>query len=425
MESSVEANEATRYKCCRHLASTYLFKSPRPPPVPSRFLAGLRGVDWMESSNIGIYGEDSIDVRGGDVGSVLVQGIMERIQSEDEEDRVQAAREIRRLTKTSATHRRYLYPSIEPLVSMLRSGSSGSGEAAMLGLLNLAVKDERNKIKIVDAGALGPLIFFLESTNSCLQEYATASLLTLSAASINKPKISASGAIPLLVKMLRNGSQQATVDAVMALYNLSTIPNNLDIIISLQPIPALINLLKSCKKYSKTVEKCCALLDLLMVFEEGRIALTLEEGGVLTVIEVLEEGSPRSREHAVGILLTMCESDCCRYREVILKEGVIPGLLELTIQGTAKSQAKAQLLLELLRSPSHRSDVQADALQNIVGNFVSEIDDDDRAVKAKQMLAEMVQISMEQSLRHLQRRAVLCTPQELPCGYSPSRLHSK
>ncbi|CAL9052669.1 U-box domain-containing protein 4 [Musa acuminata AAA Group] len=380
----------------------------------------------MASSEIQIPSEDSSDLSGGGRVAVLVQGIMERIRSEDEDDRIQAAREIRRLTKTSAKHRRYLSESIEPLVSMLRYGSPESGEAAMLGLLNLAVRDERNKIKIVDAGALEPLIYFLESTNSCLQEYATASVLTLSATCVNKPKISASGAIPLLVKILKDGNRQARIDAMMALYNLSTIPNNLNTLISLQPIPAVIKLLRSCKKSSRTHEKCCALLELLMGFEEGRAALTFEEGGVLTVVEVLEGGAPSSREHAVGALLTMCESDYSRYRDIILKEGAIPGLLELTIQGTPTSQAKAHQLLDLLRSTSQqRSGIQADAFQNIVSDIVSRIDGDDRAGKAKKMLAEMVQISMEQSLRHLQQRAVLCTPKELPVGGRPSGVHSK
>lgn len=72
-----------------------------------------------------------------------LQGIMDRIRYGTEEHKVQAALEIRRLTKTSSRNRRNLSAAIEPLVSMLRFGSSGSSEAAILGLLNLAVKDER------------------------------------------------------------------------------------------------------------------------------------------------------------------------------------------------------------------------------------------------------------------------------------------
>ncbi|XP_009403943.2 U-box domain-containing protein 4 [Musa acuminata AAA Group] len=381
----------------------------------------------MDSCEIRASGEGSGDCVGeGRVSAAELQGIMDRIRSRVEVQQVQAAFEIRRLTKTSSRNRRHLSAAIEPLVLMLRSGSSQSAEAAILGFLNLAVKDERNKISIVEAGVLKPMIICLASPDADLQGYATAALYTLSASSVNKSRISASGAIPLLIKVLENGSQQAKIDAIATLYNLSTITDNLRTVLSLRPIPPLISFLKTCKKSSKTAEKCCALLGSLVGFDEGRTALTAEEGGVLAVVEILEEGSLQSREHAVGALLTLCESDRSRYKEVILKEGAIPGLLELTVQGTPKSQAKARRLLELLRdSPCRSSELQAEMLENVVSSIVSRIGGDEQAEKAKKILAEMVQISMEQSLRHLQRRALMCTPAELPLGNHRSEVSSK
>ncbi|KAL6011543.1 hypothetical protein ACLOJK_001991 [Asimina triloba] len=221
-----------------------------------------------------------------------------------------------------------------------------------------------NKIDIVNAGALEPLLSFLRLPSTDLCDYATAALLTLSASNINKPTISTSGAIPLLIKVLRDGNAQAKADALTALHNLSTVPRNVCIILSAGAVSPIVNLLKNCKKSSKMAEK-----------RTWRIALMGEESGVLTVVEVLEEGLAQSREHAVGALLTMCESDRSRYREAILKEGAIPGLLELTVKGTPKSQAKARVLLQLLRdSPTPRPELQADTLQNIVSQIVSQID---------------------------------------------------
>ncbi|KAJ7000417.1 hypothetical protein D5086_008446 [Populus alba] len=352
------------------------------------------------------------------------------IQSDDLSLKIEAAKEIRRLTKTSQRCRRQLADAVKPLVCMLRVGDDDSveNESALLALLNLAVKDETNKISIVKAGALESIISFLQSQNSILQEYATAALLTLSASTNNKPVIGACGAIPLLVEILRNGITQAKVDAVMALSNLSTHSDNLDIILKTNPIPSIVSLLKTCKKSTKTAEKCCALIESLVGFDEGRIALTSEEGGILAVIEVLENGSLQSREHAVGALLTLCQSDRCKYREPILREGVIPGLLELTVQGTPKSQLKAQTLLRLLRdTPYPRSELQPDTLENIVCNIISQIDGDEQSGKAKKMLAEMVQVSMEQSLRHLQQRALVCTPtpNDLPISSCTSEVSSK
>lgn len=87
----------------------------------------------------------------GDMGGVRMavasEGIMDWIQSEDEGCRIEAAKEIRQLTKTSSKHRRQLEGAIVPLVSMLRSINHDSAEAAMLALLNLAVQDERCELR--------------------------------------------------------------------------------------------------------------------------------------------------------------------------------------------------------------------------------------------------------------------------------------
>ncbi|CAF1940723.1 hypothetical protein HID58_069032 [Brassica napus] len=350
----------------------------------------------------------SVSVSLSSSSSASIQRVLSLIRSEDPDSRLFAAKEIRRLTKTSHRCRRHFSQAVEPLVSMLRFESPESHhEAAVLALLNLAVKDEKNKVSIIEAGALEPIINFLQCNSTTLQEYASASLLTLSASATNKPIIGANGVIPLLVKVIQHGSPQAKVDAVMALSNLSTLSTNLSMIIATKPLLPILSLLKSSKKSSKTSEKCCSLIESLIVSgEEARTGLVSYEGGVFAVVEVLENGSLQAREHAVGVLLTLCQSDRSKYREPILREGVIPGLLELTVQGTSKSRTKAQRLLSLLRnSKSPRSEVQPDTIENIVSSLISHIDGDDQSGKAKKMLAEMVQVSMEKSLRHLQERA--------------------
>ncbi|XP_010558676.1 PREDICTED: U-box domain-containing protein 3-like isoform X1 [Tarenaya hassleriana] len=371
--------------------------------------------------------------------SAAVQRALRLIGSNDPDSRFFAASEIRRLTKTSQRYRRHLSQAVESLVSMLRADSPESHhEAALLALLNLAVKDERtkkkfikvqlhqlgylylrvgirgcrwghrvnsglvNKVRIVEAGALEPIINFLQSDSPTLQEYAAASLLTLSASANNKPIIGAYGAIPLLVKVVTDGNPQARVDAVMALSNLSTLSNNLSMILGSKPIPSILNLLKSCNKSSKAADKCCFLIESLVGSEEGRTELTFSEGGVFAVVEILENGSPQGREHAVGALLTMCESDRSKYREVILREGVIPGLLELTVQGTAKCQTRAQRLLCLLREENERSELQTEKMESIVTNIMCRIEEGEG--KAKKMVEEMVRVSMEKSFEGLSRR---------------------
>nr|XP_043608276.1 U-box domain-containing protein 4 [Erigeron canadensis] len=333
--------------------------------------------------------------------------------------KIEAAKQIRQLTKTSQRCRRQFSAAIKPLVSMLWSSSYEANEAALLALLNLAVKDETNKISIVDAGALEPIVNYLQFDDSDLQEHAVATLVTLSASPVKKLAIGASGCIPFLIRIIDRGSPQAKMDAIVALCNLSTEPENLSVILQSNPIPCLVDILKTCKKSSKISERCISLVESLVNFDEGRASLTSEEGGILAVVEVLESGSLQSREHAVGTLLTMCQIDRCKYREPILREGVIPGLLELTVQGTEKSRTKAHTLLRLLReSPYQRTELEAETLENILSNIISQVDGEEQRGNAKKMLAEMVQVSMEQSLRHLQQRALVCTPSDLPIAAS-------
>ncbi|KAK9074707.1 hypothetical protein SSX86_003025 [Deinandra increscens subsp. villosa] len=329
---------------------------------------------------------------------------------QDPSSQIQAAKEIRQLTRTSKGCRRQFSAAIKPLVSMLSTPSPpDANEAALLALLNLAVKDETNKISIVEAGALIPIVRFLQSVDTNMQEHAVAAIVTLSASPVKKLAIGASGSIPFLVKIVNHhgGSPQAKTDAIVALSNLSTEPDNLTLILQSNPVPCLVNILKTSKKSSKITQRCISLIESLVEFKEARVSLTSEEGGVLAVVEVLESGSHQSREHAVGTLLTMCQIDRCRYREPILKEGVIPGLLELTVQGTAKARTNAHTLLRLLRdSPYKRSELESETLENILSNIISQIDgEEEQCGNAKKMLAEMVQVSMEQSLRHLQQRA--------------------
>jgi len=67
----------------------------------------------------------------------------------------------------------------------------------------------------------------------------------------------------------------------------------------------------------------------------------------------------------------MCKSDWTKYREIILKAGVIPGLLELTVHGTPRARTKARELLRLLSSSLYpHTELEAGTLENIVSNIV-------------------------------------------------------
>lgn len=251
-----------------------------------------------------------------------------------------------------------------------------------------------------------PLVELLKSESSGLRELAAAAVLTLSAAESNRSAITASGAAPLLVQVLINGSIQGKVDAVTALYNLSSSKESLDPNLYVEAVTPLLTLLKESKKYSKFAEKASSLLEILSGTEEGRSAISEAEGGILTVVETVEDGSYLSMEYSVGVLLTLCQSCREKYRERILREGAIPGLLRLTVYGTKKGQERARELLELLRDDRPKR-FTSKVLETIAFDIASRIDGPSQAAEtAKRLLKDMVRREMELSTSTLHLKAM-------------------
>ncbi|XAR68242.1 Ubiquitin--protein ligase [Bertholletia excelsa] len=347
----------------------------------------------------------------------LIEEVAEKLIHGDLDAKIQAARDVRTMVRRSSVKARSKFAAagvIQPLVSMLVSHRHEAREASLLALLNLAARNERNKEKIVTSGAIPPLVELLKFQHNSLRELATAAILTLSSAAPNKLIIAASGAAPLLVQILSSGTVQGRVDAVTALHNLATGSENPSLIVDARAVSPLLNLLKECKKYSKFAEKTTALLEILSRTEEGRSAITSSEGGILTLVETVEDGSLASTEHAVGALLTLCQSCRSKYRVLILNEGAIPGLLRLTAEGTPEAQERARTLLDLLRDSPPEKRLTSSVLEKIVYDIATRVDGSDKAAEtAKRLLQDMVNRSMELSMDRIKLRAASCTPSNI------------
>lgn len=331
----------------------------------------------------------------------LIDEISSNLISGDLLTKIQAAKEIRSLirnqTNSSKIRDKFaLAGVIQPLVLMLYNRNHDARQVSLLALLNLASRNDRNKEQIVTCGAIPPLVELLKFQNaSTSRELATAAILTLSTAPPNKPSIVDSGVIPLLVQILSCGGVQGRVDAVTALYNLSTSKQEPTIVPEAKAVPPLVNLLKECKKSSKFAEKATALIEIILNSEEGRSSITNAEDGILTLVETIEDGSLVSTEHAVSALLTLCLSCRSKYRQLILNEGAIPGLLRLTLYGTEQAQDKARTLLDLLRDAPPEKRLTSSVLEKIVHDITARVDgSEETAETAKSLLQDMVQRSM-------------------------------
>lgn len=380
-------------------------------PEPGSASGGVRDEEEEEEQDHGTPTQSRGRSSGGGGGwsPVLTQDLARRLSHGDLPERIRAARDVRRLVRASSKARAALgvAPVVTPLVSMLSSSEDHEAtEVALLALLNLAVRNEGNKVGLVKFGFVPPLVELLKSDSSRLRELATAAILTLSASKCNRPIIASSGVPSLLVQVLVSGSTQAKVDAVTTLYYLSSAKETADLCLSVDFVQPLLSLLKDCKKNTKFAEKATALLDILAESEEGRTQISQYDGGILALVETVEDGSMLSVEYAVSTLYTMCSSCREKYKELILNEGVIPGLLLLTVYGSDKAKTKAKDLLDMLRDDTKPKQVTSDVLHTIVYDIASRVDGPDKAAEtAGRLLQDMAHRNMAISIGQRQVEA--------------------
>lgn len=231
------------------------------------------------------------------------------------------------------------------------------------------------------------LLELLQYQNASLIELVMAAFLIISSCAANKLAIRSSGAIPLLVEILSRDfadddntnsisiSMQAKIDAVATLHNLSTCHQIIPSIVSSGAVFTLLQLIHSYEKSSEFVEKAMVLLENIITSSENALVQIAGTGGAIrALVETIEEGSPQCKEHAVGILLLICQSCRDKYRGLILREGVIPGLLQLSVDGTWRAKDTAQELLLLLRDCSSYSSQDNQSKYELIEQIMREID---------------------------------------------------
>lgn len=186
--------------------------------------------------------------------------------------------------------------------------------------------------------------------------------MILSSCKANKLPIASSGAIQILVAFLNEDknidlSMQTKLDTIATLHNLSTSREIIPLLASSGLVFSLLQLIHCTEKSSEYVGKAVALLEDIVSLSKDALQETAgTSGAIRALVETVEEGSPQCREHAVRILLFICKSCREKYRGLILREGVMPGLLQLSVDGTWEAKNMAGELLLLLRDcPSYGS----------------------------------------------------------------------
>ncbi|MBA0675552.1 hypothetical protein Goari_017090 [Gossypium aridum] len=318
--------------------------------------------------------------------------VIENLFNGNRELQIQAATQLSKLG-SKQRHKLAETGIISPLISMLQSQDFEAIEASLLALLGLAFGSERNKIRIVKSGSIPVLLELLQCQNEELIELSMAAMLILSSCKANKLIIASSGTIQLLVQILNlvnsdpNNvintlfTNQAKIDAIATLQNLSTCHQIIPLISSSGIIYTLLQLIHTSEKSSDLTEKAMSLLGNIVSWSENSISETTEiPGSIRIIVEAMEEGSPQCKEHAVGILLHICQSCRDKYRGLILMEGVMPGLLQLSVDGTWGAKNMARDLLFLLRDCSDYASTSKQSKHELMEQIMQAIDADGEKV---------------------------------------------
>ncbi|MBA0850702.1 hypothetical protein Goshw_004657 [Gossypium schwendimanii] len=230
---------------------------------------------------------------------------------------------------------------VKKLVEEMKSTSTDTQRAATaqlrkMLLLHFLSNIYNNKTAIANANAVEPLIHVLETGSPVAKENSAATLFSLSVIEVNRARIGRFGSIQPLVDLLGNGTPRGKKDATSALFNLSLFHENKARIVQ-----------------AGMVDKAVVLLANLATIPEGRTA-NAQEGGIPRLVEVVELGSTRGKEHAAAALLYLCtcSSKSC---SVVLQEGAVPPLVAFLSKNNIISfcMLEAQVLLSYFRNQRH------------------------------------------------------------------------
>ncbi|XP_073155184.1 U-box domain-containing protein 5-like isoform X2 [Henckelia pumila] len=219
----------------------------------------------------------------------------------------------------------------------------GDVNAQMSGCLLLLelVQKDRNIGLYMTEDALVILASFL---NTEVAKHALFILEVLSSRQHCGYKLAASGALHGIINILDRQILELLEPALKILSNLSLIDGLASIIRPSDFVSKLIPLLEN----NALARYCVTILKNLCDIEDVRVSIAETGGCISAISELLEKDSQEDQECAVSILLSLC-SQRVVYCQVVMNEGVIPGLVRVSVNGNNKAKAMALELLRILK----------------------------------------------------------------------------
>ncbi|CAN1152452.1 U-box domain-containing protein 6 [Linum perenne] len=274
--------------------------------------------------------------------------------------------EVRFLLKDDEEARIYMGANgfVEALLQFLqlavRDRNASAQDSGAMALFNLAVHNSRNKEMMIAAG----IIPLLEEMISCSDSIGSTTALYLNLSCLEEAKliIGSSLAVPFLTQILQGQHHptQWKLDALHALFNLSSNPSNITNLLSGGIVNGLQSLLTTPGDDQTWTEKAIAVMINLCSSESGKSEIIAASSLITAIATLLDTGEAAEQEQSVACLYMLCNgNESCS--QLVLQEGVIPALVSISVNGTSRGKEKAQKLLMLFREQRQRDQQQ---LQN-------------------------------------------------------------
>lgn len=242
---------------------------------------------------------------------------------------------------------------VEPLVQFLKDAldkQDVEAQKAGIQLFLAFLKASREETINVSEDVYALLASFL-GTNATVDTLAMLEILSLQPSALSS--FVASGALTKIIKLLDDNNRELQAAATRILYSLSLSMDTHSIKFASNWIPKLVPILRE----SSVAGTCIGILENLSKFEVARVCIVQTDGCIASVVELLEAGSPKVQEHAITVLLSLC-SQRDYYCRLVLREGVIPALCHVSVNGTDKGKISASELLRLLMDVKSDSEVE-------------------------------------------------------------------
>ncbi|CAM6087869.1 unnamed protein product [Calypogeia fissa] len=280
-----------------------------------------------------------------------VMAVVDKLQSENNEEVKRAVIELRLLSKWDIESRVLIGEArgIPLLVSLITSRDSKIQENAVTTLLNLSIFPANRKDIMDTRGTLESITQVLisgqtlESKENCAALVSSLLILEEYRDVIGND----SALLDALRNLLNTGRVQGKKDALRAIFHLALWADNRSRLANADILPILMAMMASPR--AGLIEDTLSVLAKIAMCREGMEELN--DGGTISlIVEYLQHGSRLAKENASALLLALCQTGGQVVEAEVRKhhESVVSSLCTLRAVGSPRAKAKASDLMKVV-----------------------------------------------------------------------------